>query len=211
MVARRAHNPKVAGSNPAPATNLQKLIIKPMGKIGILLADGFEEIEAVAVIDILRRANLDVLIVGLSKEPVSSARNVKIVPDVSIDDVDPSTLDLVVLPGGLGGVENLKKDPRVERLIKGVAEKGKFIGAICAAPTALAKFGILEGKKATVYPSLKDDIKNAIYVDNRVVEDSNIITSQGPGTAFDFGLKLVEKLLGREKAKEVAEKMLINY
>ncbi len=182
-----------------------------MKKVAIILAEGFEEIEAVAVIDILRRAGVDLLIAGLSKEPVSSARNVRIIPDVSIDELDPQDLDMVILPGGMGGVERLKGDPRVERLIKEVRQKGRYVSAICAAPTALAKFGLLEGKKATVYPSLKEEIKPASYVDESVVEDARIITSQGPGTAFLFGLKLVEKLLGKEKAQEVAQRMLINY
>ncbi len=182
-----------------------------MKKVAIILAEGFEEIEAVAVIDILRRAGVDLLIAGLSKEPVSSARNVRIIPDVSIDELDPQDLDMVILPGGMGGVERLKGDPRVERLIKEVRQKGRYVSAICAAPTALAKFGLLEGKKATVYPSLKEEIKPAFYVDESVVEDDRIITSQGPGTAFLFGLKLVEKLLGKEKAQEVAQRMLINY
>lgn len=180
-------------------------------KVAIILAEGYEEVEAVAPIDVLRRAGIDVLIAGLSKEPVASARNVRIVPDVSIDELNPDELDLVILPGGAGGVEKLKQDPRVENLIKKMQEKKKLIGAICAAPTALAKFGTLEGKKATVYPALKDEIKPALYVDEKVVEDENVITSQGPGTALLFGLKLVERLLGKEKAKEIASRMLVEY
>ena len=180
-------------------------------KVAVLLAEGFEEVEAVAVIDVLRRAQIETIVVGLSKEPVPSARNVRIIPDVSIDEVKAEELDMVILPGGLGGVEKLKQDKRVENLVKGMREKGKMIGAICAAPTALAKFGLLEGKKATVYPSLKEDIKPAQYVDEKVVEDDKVITSQGPGTALLFGLSIVEKLLGREKAKEIAQKMLVDY
>ena len=182
-----------------------------MPKVAIILAEGFEEVEAVAPIDVLRRAGVEVLIAGLSKEPVPSARNVRIVPDLSVDELNPEELDMVILPGGSKGVENLKKDPRVEKLIKAMEEKGKYISAICAAPTALASFGVLEGKRATVYPALKENIKPAILVEEKVVEDKNVITSQGPGTALLFGLKLAEKLVGKEKAREVAKAMLVDW
>jgi 4-methyl-5(b-hydroxyethyl)-thiazole monophosphate biosynthesis len=182
-----------------------------MPKVAIILADGFEEVEAIAPIDALRRAGVEVIIAGLSKEPVSSARNVKIVPDVSIEELNPQELDMVILPGGAGGVEKLKQDKRVEALVKALESKGKYISAICAAPTALAKFGLLEGKKATAYPTLKEDIKPALFVEDKVVEDDRVITSQGPGTALLFGIKLVEKLAGKEKAREVAQKMLVEW
>ncbi|MCS7278035.1 MAG: DJ-1/PfpI family protein [Aquificaceae bacterium] len=182
-----------------------------MPKVAILLAEGFEELEAVAPIDALRRAGVEVVIAGLTPDPVASARNVKIVPDTTIEELKPEELDMVILPGGAGGVEKLKQDPRVEALIKAMQEKKKLIGAICAAPTALAKFGVLQGKKATVYPSLVEEIKPATYVDQPVVEDENIVTSQGPGTALEFGLKLVERLVGKEKAREVARRMLARY
>ncbi|MCS6957838.1 MAG: DJ-1/PfpI family protein [Aquificaceae bacterium] len=182
-----------------------------MPKVAILLAEGFEELEAVAPIDALRRAGVEVVIAGLTPDPVASARNVKIVPDTTIEELKPEELDMVILPGGAGGVEKLKQDQRVEALIKAMQEKKKLIGAICAAPTALAKFGVLQGKKATVYPSLVEEIKPATYVDQPVVEDENIVTSQGPGTALEFGLKLVERLVGKEKAREVARRMLARY
>ncbi|MCX8060176.1 MAG: DJ-1/PfpI family protein [Aquificaceae bacterium] len=167
--------------------------------------------EAVAPIDVLRRAGVEVVVAGLSPEPVASARGVKIVPDTTVDQLRAEELDMVILPGGAGGVERLKQDPRVEELLKNMQEKNKLIGAICAAPTALAKFGLLQGKKATVYPSLVEEIKPAQFIDQSVVEDQNVITSQGPGTALEFGLKLAEKLLGREKATEVAQRMLVPY
>ncbi|MFN3599596.1 MAG: DJ-1 family glyoxalase III [Aquificaceae bacterium] len=182
-----------------------------MAKVAIILAEGFEEVEAVAPIDVLRRAGVEVIIAGLTPDPVPSARDVKIVPDTTVDNLNPKELDLVILPGGAGGVERLKADPRVERLIKAMQDKKKLIGAICAAPTALAKFGVLEGKRATVYPSLVEEIKPAQFVNQRVVEDENLITSQGPGTALEFGLRLAEKLVGKEKAREVARRMLVNY
>ncbi|RMH79906.1 MAG: DJ-1/PfpI family protein [Acidobacteria bacterium] len=182
-----------------------------MAKVAIVLAEGFEEVEAVAPIDVLRRAGVEVLIAGLTKDPVPSARNLRIVPDTTVDELKAEELDMVILPGGAGGVERIKKDPRVEMLLKQMEEKKKLIGAICAAPTALASFGLLKGRKATVYPSLVEDIKPAEFVNQAVVEDQNIITSQGPGTALEFSLKLVEKLIGKEKAKEVAGRMLVKY
>ncbi|MEZ0361243.1 MAG: DJ-1 family glyoxalase III [Hydrogenobacter sp.] len=182
-----------------------------MPKVAIVLADGFEEVEAIAPIDALRRADIEVLIAGLSKEPVISARGVRILPDVSVDELNPDELDMIVLPGGAVGVENLKKDKRVEALVKALEEKGKYVSAICAAPTALASFGILKGKRATVYPSLSKYIEPATFVEERVVEDGKIITSQGPGTALLFALKLVERLAGKDKAREVAQKMLIDW
>ncbi|MEJ5339146.1 MAG: DJ-1 family glyoxalase III [Aquificaceae bacterium] len=182
-----------------------------MPKVAIILAEGFEEVEAVAPIDVLRRAGVEVIIAGLTPEPVPSARNIKIVPDTTVDSLNPDELDLIILPGGAGGVERLKQDQRVEKLIKNMQEKKKLIGAICAAPTALAKFGVLEGKRATVYPSLVEEIKPAHFVDRSVVEDENIVTSQGPGTALEFGLKLAERLVGKEKAREVARRMLVAY
>ena len=182
-----------------------------MARVALILAEGFEEVEAIAPIDVLRRAGVEVLVVGLTPEPVTSARNVKVVPDTTIDQLSPDELDLVILPGGAGGVERLKEDPRVERLLKAMQEKKKLIGAICAAPTALAKFGLLEGKKATVYPSLVEEIKPAQFINQAVVEDENVITSQGPGTALEFGLKLAERLVGKEKAREGARRMLVKY
>ncbi len=182
-----------------------------MSKVAVLLAPGYEELEAVTVIDVLRRAGVDVIIAGLVPDPIPSARNVRIVPDTTIDNlsVDDLDLDLVILPGGLPGVENLKKDERVKQLVIKMLEKGKKAAAICAAPTALACFGILRDKEATVYPALKNEISGANYKDEPVVVDGNIITSQGPGTALPFAFKLVEILINKEKAEEVANQMLI--
>ncbi len=182
-----------------------------MGKVAILLAPGFEELEAVTVIDVLRRGGIEVIIAGLEEGPVPSARNVRIVPDTTIEALNPDEIDLVVLPGGLPGVENLKKDPRVKELLTKVREKGKKCAAICAAPGALAAFGLLEGKRATIYPSLREELKGARVEDSPVVVDGDIITSQGPGTAMAFAFKLLETLAGPEKAREIAEQMLVRW
>ncbi|MCS7083894.1 MAG: DJ-1/PfpI family protein [Aquificaceae bacterium] len=181
-----------------------------MEKVAIILADGYEEIEAVAPIDILRRAGVEVLIAGLSKEPVASARNLKIVPDVSIDELNPDELKMVIIPGGSGGVERIKSDQRAKELLEKMEKRGAYIGAICAGPTALESFKLTEGKRITLYPALIDEIKSATVIkEEKVVEDGNIITSQGPGTALEFSLKLAEKLVGKEVASQVAQKMLI--
>lgn len=185
-----------------------------MAKAIILLADGFEEVEAITVIDVLRRCDVELLIAGLGKEHVKSARGVKIIPDKSIDEVieskDIESSDAVILPGGGKGVENLKKNEKVKKLLKAFMSRNKTIAAICAAPTALASFGLLKNRKATVYPGLENELKEAgaEHVDSKIVVDGNIITSKGPGTAFNFAFELAKELAGREKAEEVAKAML---
>jgi len=153
------------------------------------LAEGFEEIEAVAVIDILRRANIKVDVVGIEDEIVAGRNGIKILCDKVIADVKPEDYDGIVLPGGNPGYKNLENNQQVINFIKTFNSKGKLIAAICASPTILEKIGVLEGKKATCYPSMRDKIKN--FVDERVVVDKNVITSQGPGTAIEFALEIV--------------------
>jgi len=153
------------------------------------LAEGFEEIEAIAVIDVLRRANIKVDVVGIEDEIVAGRNGVKILCDKIITDVKPDDYDGIVLPGGNPGYKNLENSQQVINLIKAYNSRGKLIAAICASPTILEKIGVLEGKKATCYPTLKDKLKN--YVDEKVVVDKNVITSQGPGTAIEFALEIV--------------------
>ena len=153
------------------------------------LAEGFEEIEAVAIIDVLRRANIKVDVVGIDDEIVSGRNGIKILCDKIITDVRPEDYDGIVLPGGNPGYKNLENNQQVINFIKAFENRGKLIAAICASPTILEKIGVLEGKKATCYPTMKDKIKN--FVDERVVVDKNIITSQGPGTAIEFALEIV--------------------
>jgi len=153
------------------------------------LAEGFEEIEAIAVIDILRRANIKVDVVGIEDEIVSGRNGIKVLCDKIITDVKPDDYDGIVLPGGNPGYKNLENNQQVINLIKTYNNRGKLIAAICASPTILERLGVLEGKKATCYPTMKDRLKN--YVDERVVADKNVITSQGPGTAIEFALEIV--------------------
>ncbi len=181
-----------------------------MPKVAVVLADGFEEVEAVAIIDVLRRAGIDTVVAGLHDGPVASARKVRIVPDTVIDMVRAEDFDMVVLPGGQPGSDNLNEDPRVHELIKSFSRKGKLTGAICAAPYVLANAGVLKGKHATSYPSYKDRLGGAVYEERAVVVDGTVLTSRGAGTALSFGLAIVEKLVDKEKALKIKDAMLIS-
>ena len=180
------------------------------GKRGALrLAPGYEELEAVTVVDIMRRAEIECDIVGTQEGSVPSARDVRIIPDKGLDDVLDETFDLVVLPGGIDGTENLAKDKRVVAFLTRHLEKGKRLGAICAAPTVLERHGLVTGKTITCHPVCRDAIKQANLSDKRVVEDGLVVTSQGPGTALEFALKLVEILSGQEKVNELKKGLLV--
>ncbi len=178
-------------------------------RVLVLLAPGYEELEAVAVIDILRRAGIEVTVAGLAEGPVPSARDVKIVPDKHIDDILDQTFDLIVLPGGIDGTENLSKDERVVKILKDQLASGRAIGAICAAPaTILHRHGLSAGKKITCHPVCQDAVKQADLSQERVVQDGLLVTSQAPGTALEFALRLVELLAGKEKMLEVNKGVL---
>nr|CAD7429625.1 unnamed protein product [Timema monikensis] len=180
----------------------------------VLLAEGAEEMELVISVDVLRRAGVGVTIAGLSgKDPVKCSRDVIIVPDASLEDaVKKGPYDVVVLPGGLGGAKALAASAEVGCLLQQQEKAGRIVAAICAAPTALKSHGIGPGKLLTSYPSLKKQmLENNVYKysEEEVVVDGQLITSRGPGTAFKFGLAIVEKLLGKEAADPVAKGMLL--
>jgi len=180
-------------------------------KIVVPLAKGFEELEAVAVIDVMRRAGLEVVIAGVDGEYIEGANGMVLQSDVKIDTVLADDFDMIVLPGGLGGTEILAKDTRVQNLIKAMGAKNKMIGAICAAPVALHKAGVLEGRY-TCYPSIEEQIGVKNYTaDEKVVINGNVITSRGPGTAICFGLAIVKKLCGVEVYTQLKEGLLANY
>ena len=181
-------------------------------KVLLLLAEGFEEIEAISVVDILRRAEIPVVVaaVGDSLE-VEGGHGIVVLADTLLKEVDPEEFSLVVLPGGRKGVENMEKDPYVKKILESFSSKGKNIAAICAAPSLLAKRGLLKGKKATSYPSFQEILeKEGAKVEKTlpVVEEEKIITSQGPATAMEFALYLVEKLKGEKIKKDLAERLL---
>lgn len=180
-----------------------------MPRVAVLLADGFEEVEAMAIIDVLRRAGIEAVIAGLHDGQITSARKVKVIPDTVIDTVKVESFDMVVLPGGQPGADNLNADPRVKELVRSFYASGKLTAAICAAPYVLANAGILDGRHATAFPTYKERLGTAVYEEKTVVEDGNVLTSKGPGTALCFGLAIVEKLAGREKALKIKEAMLV--
>jgi len=181
-----------------------------MAKVLMPLAQGFEEIEALTVVDILRRADIGVVLAGLLPGPVVSARNVSILPDTTIDAVNAGDFDMIILPGGQPGTNNLNADPRIHALLNEFAAKEKLIGAICAATIVLAATGLLRGTKVTCYPSYRDQLQGGIYEDTPVVCDGTIITSQGPGTAINFGLVIATRLAGRHTADEISKAMLVH-
>ena len=176
-----------------------------MVKVLIPLAQGCEELEAVTLIDLLRRAGIQVITAGLDEQPVTASRGTRLLPDTTLDEISQHTFDMVVLPGGLPGADNLNADPRIHALLKRTAEQGNFTAAICAAPTVLAKVGLLDSKRATGFPGALDklDLPTTTFQDEPVVVDDRIVTSKGPGTAMDFALTLIELLLDRKSRDEV--------
>ena len=174
-----------------------------MPKVLIPLAQGCEELEAVTVINILRRAGIEVSSAGLDALPVRASRGTTLVPNTTLDAVLEHDYDMVVLPGGLPGTTHLRNDARILDLVKRMAQGGKYAAAICAAPSVLAAAGLLDGKRATCYPTCLDDFPRVNLQTAAVVEDGKLITSRGPGTAMDFALTLVERLTGHAKRSEV--------
>jgi 4-methyl-5(b-hydroxyethyl)-thiazole monophosphate biosynthesis len=178
-------------------------------KILMPLADGFEEIEALAVVDILRRAEIEVTMAGLREGAVEGAHKVVVQPDAVLDKIDLKDFDGIILPGGYPGYVNLGKDERVMNMVREMDRKGKYVAAICCAPYTLIKAGVLQDRKVTVSPSGKKEVAaTGRYCEDRVVVDRNLITSQSPGTAVEFALKLVEVLAGEEAMKKVKAQTL---
>lgn len=176
-----------------------------MARVLVPVADGFEEIEAVTAIDILRRADVEVVVAGLAPGPATGSHGITITPDCTLDEALSQDFDMVMLPGGLPGADNLERDERVTRLIQQMAGAGKYTAAICAAPKVLAAAGVLDGRRATSYPGfLSADRTPGLSVTDEIVEqDDKVITSRGPGTALDFALALVENLTGRRRRDAV--------
>lgn len=174
-----------------------------MTKALVPLAEGFEELEAVTLIDLLRRASIEVITAGLRDGVVEGAHGVRIVPDMTLDAALAGEYDMVVLPGGMPGATHLKEDARILALLKQMAAAGKYTAAICAAPMVLAEAGVLAGRKATSYPGFLDGLADVRAGSEAVVQDGTVLTSRGPGTAMDFALALIEALAGREKRDQV--------
>lgn len=176
-----------------------------MACVLVPLAQGCEELEAVTIIDLLRRAGIDVVTAGLDEGLVKCSRGVVLMPDATLDEVLDQAFDMVVLPGGLPGADHLDEDPRIQGLLRRMAEEGRFTAAICAAPKVLLNAGVLDGREATAYPGvlLADALPATRLLEQAVVRDGNVITSRGPGTAMDFALALIEALLGRDQRDAV--------
>ncbi len=173
-------------------------------KTFLFLANGFEEIEAITPIDLLRRAGFEVCTVSISdSEMVTGAHGISIKADTTFDQANFSDADMLILPGGMPGTTNLDNHEGLRQLLVDFNRAGKRISSICAAPLILGKLGILEGKKATCYPGFEEFLGES-HSTERVVISDNIITAQGPGVSFDFALSIIEQLLGKEKALEIS-------
>jgi len=178
----------------------------------VFLAPGFEEVEAMTVVDFLKRCGVDVTLAGLKEKIVKGSHGVKVVPDEFIEKVRIGGYDAVICPGGSPGWENLRRDKRVIGMVKRAHADGKLVAAICGGPATLSDAGVLRGKRCTIYPGLEGELKKGGGKPERgiVVVDGNLITSMGPATALAFAHAIAEKLVGKKKAGEVAERMLVS-
>ena len=172
-----------------------------MPKVLLLLADGVEETEAVATIGVLRRAGIDVVTASASGTIVTGRNKIRIYADQILMDMETAKYDALVLPGGSGAVQNFENNQSVQNIVRNFAGQGKLVAAICAAPKVLVKLGLLKDKRATIAPGMEKLLDRPRP--DKVVVDGNIITSQGPGTAIEFGLKIVEQLQGRGAADKL--------
>ncbi|OHD60562.1 MAG: hypothetical protein A2014_08570 [Spirochaetes bacterium GWF1_49_6] len=179
-----------------------------MPKIAVLLADGFEEIEAITIIDILRRGNLDVVTAGLKPGNITGAHAIPVTPDTGIDSIRADDFDMIILPGGGPGTKTLKADPRVAELVRQFYNLGKLTGAICAAPTVLYAAGILHQKRVTSFPGTDAEMPDVSYSTDTVVWDGILVTSRAAGTAGAFALSIVAKLAGQAAADKLKSAML---
>lgn len=180
-----------------------------MKKIGIFLADGFEEIEGLTVVDILRRAGMEAEMVSvMGRKEICGSHKISVQADELYENVDFAKFDGVVLPGGMPGTLNLGAHAGVNETIKSFAGEGKLVAAVCAAPSVLGQAGILQGRKAACYPGYEDKLAGAEVVYDEVAEAGNIITSRGMGTTIAFALRITAYLAGEDKAKELAEKII---
>ena len=176
-------------------------------KVLVPLAPGFEEMEAAIIIDVLRRAECEVVVAGLTGTEVTGSHAIRFGADRELAGLEGKDFDAVVLPGGMPGAKHLRESPLLLDVVRGAASAGKLVAAVCAGPTALEAAGLLAGKRATSYPG--HALPSASYSEERVVVDGNTVTSRGPGTAFEFALQLVKILRGEELAAKLHKAMLL--
>jgi 4-methyl-5(b-hydroxyethyl)-thiazole monophosphate biosynthesis len=179
-----------------------------MKKVIVFLADGTEEIEALTPVDMLRRAGAEVTFAGAGKKECTCSHGVKIVADKTAAECTGESYDMVVLPGGMPGTLNLGADESVEKITKKAFAEGKFVAAICAAPSVLGSWGMLEGKRATCYPGFEEKLLGAKLAGEKAVRDGNVITACGAGAAMDFALMLVSALYGEETGDNLRKAVL---
>ena len=211
LIIRRLAAP-IGYSVPGPTVPKQDMRMAQMTqKVLVPIAEGFEEIEAVTIIDVLRRAELDVTVAGLgSAGPILGSRGIRIQPDLALDELDLAVFDVIVLPGGLGCTEALMGDEMLLASLRAHHGAGKLTAAICAAPRVLAEAGVIDGVPVTSHPSVRGKLGKAEVRDApRVIHSGNVMTSQGAGTAMEFALALVEELCGADKASELATAMVV--
>ncbi len=179
-----------------------------MKNVYVFFADGFEEIEALTCVDVLKRAGVNVTMVATSGEIVHGAHDVPVICDKDIDSCDFFDADMLLLPGGMPGTTNLAENEAVCRALTSGAERGISIAAICAAPMVLGKLGLLKGRKATCYPGFEKYLDGCEYTGAAVQEDGGIITGKGPGVSLEFALAVAKALVGKDKVHEVRESMM---
>lgn len=180
-----------------------------MVKTAIFLADGYEEIEALAVVDVFRRAGIEMDMVSISDELLTNgSHKIQVMADKLLKDVNFEEYDMLILPGGLRGMQNLEACASLMQQIDAFYENDKFIAAICASPSIFGRRGILNGKQATAYPGFEEELRGATVVDAGAVRNGHVITGRSMGSAIEFALLLVETLFGKEKAEEIAEQIV---
>ena len=180
-------------------------------KVIVPFAKGFEEIEAVTIVDVLRRAEIDVTTVCLDENPVAGSHSISVLADKMIKDIDPVDFNCVILPGGMPGSENLRKNDHVLSLIKHIYSKGGYVAAICAAPIVLSRAEVLFGKKATCYPGFESELEGVTYIEEPVVVDGTIITGRGPGCAIPFALEIAGLIKGKDSKNEVKNRLQVYW
>lgn len=181
-----------------------------MGQIAVMLADGFEEIEALAVVDLLRRGGLDTWMVSMmGRLDVDGSHEIRVIADIVYEMMDFTDVDMIVLPGGMKGKENLENHKQLQELIRKFVSEDKYVAAICAAPTILGHMGLLKGKKACCYGGMEQELEGALVTYDKVTKDGKIITSRGMGTSVDFGLALLAEMKGQKAADDMAVKIML--